>query len=84
MEVDPVHVLVGVGAQDYVAYVVLSGVIFKDKTGHVHVSDHIRFLDPHVIGVDLSGYPGDVPPLVEVEGLEVGVADVRVEFVKGV
>ncbi len=83
IEADPVDVVVGVGAGRDVADGMPSGRIFQDEVPQVHLPEDVLVLRPDEVGVGLEGDLGGAP-LVQVEGVEVGVAHIGVELIGGV
>ena len=73
----------GVGGYRYIPDIIFPKRILQPEIHYVEVSDNVSAVDGHVVGVDSSRDFGDAP-LVQSKGLEVSVADVRVELVKAV
>ncbi len=83
IEADPVDVVVGVGAGRNVADVMPAGGVLQDEVPEVHFAQQILVLGPDEIGIGLEGDLGR-PPLVQLEGIEVGVTDIGVELIGGI
>ena len=79
-ELDPVDVVVGVGLDGGVADVVPSVRILEDDVGHADVADQVLVADIHEIGVRPEG-DLRLAPLVDIQGMQVGIAEVGVELV---
>ena len=83
IEADPVDVVVGVGAGRDVADVVPAGRVLQDEVPQVHFAEDVLVLGADEIRIGLQGDLGG-SPLVQVEGVEVGIAHIGIELIGGV
>ena len=81
--VDPVDPVIGMGLDEDVSYVMPTHFILEHEILDKDVADDIFLADRHVVGVDLATQAGDAP-LVEMQGVQVSIADVCVELVETV
>ena len=72
------------GAGIDVADVFDSNVVFEREVVNVEVPQKVSGRDFHKIGIQFSGNLGRAAACVEFEGFQIGISDVRGEFVKSV
>ena len=54
--------------------------VFQDQVGNVQVAQEVHIVSPHVVGRDL-GRHFRCPAFIQLQGVEVGITQVGVEFI---
>ena len=74
------EVLVRMGRKGNVPDLMSSARVFQDQVGNVQVAQEVHIVSPHVVGRDL-GRHFRCPAFIQLQGVQVGVAQVGVEFI---